>query len=141
MFLPCLSLIPTTIVRVVPKGTIPLTALAQGPLPCWISIQQSTLSPKHLTYIFKIRSKRRIKILRIIWTRNPKGVELWWNKSWWSAGSKMAALGSFVQISPKFFEFMKFVFLFRGSVHQLDWFNCFSNNEVFCPNFLWQDFF
>lgn len=35
----------TTRVSVDPSGTIPLTGGAQGPLPCWISIQQSTLSP------------------------------------------------------------------------------------------------
>lgn len=35
----------TTSVSVEPKGTIPETGGAQGPLPCWISIQQSTLSP------------------------------------------------------------------------------------------------
>ena len=44
--IPCLSLIPTTMVRVVPRGTIPLTTLAQGPFPCWISIHESTLSPE-----------------------------------------------------------------------------------------------
>ena len=42
---PCLSSMPTTMVSVVPSGTMPTTGLAQGPLPCWISIQQSTLSP------------------------------------------------------------------------------------------------
>ena len=46
IFIPSLSSIPTTMVRVVPSGTIPVTGLAQGPLPCWISIQQSTLSPE-----------------------------------------------------------------------------------------------
>lgn len=35
----------TTNVNVEPKGTIPLTGGAQGPFPCCISIQQSTLSP------------------------------------------------------------------------------------------------
>lgn len=35
----------TTKVNVEPKGTIPLTGGAQGPFPCCISIQQSTLSP------------------------------------------------------------------------------------------------
>lgn len=36
----------TTRVKVDPSGTIPLTGGAHGPFPCWISIQQSTLSPK-----------------------------------------------------------------------------------------------
>lgn len=36
----------TTSVSVEPKGTIPLTGGAQGPFPCCISIQQSTLSPR-----------------------------------------------------------------------------------------------
>ena len=43
---PSLSLIPTTMVSVVPRGTMPATGSAQGPLPCCISIQQSTLSPE-----------------------------------------------------------------------------------------------
>ena len=42
---PVWSLTAMTMVRVEPKGTIPDTGGAQGPLPCWISIQQSTLSP------------------------------------------------------------------------------------------------
>jgi len=42
----------TTSVSIEPRGTIPLTGGAQGPLPCWISIQQSTLSPvKEKTYL------------------------------------------------------------------------------------------
>ena len=49
--LPCLSLIPMTMVRVVPRGTIPVTGLAQGPLPCCISIQQSTLSPAIIGFV------------------------------------------------------------------------------------------
>lgn len=36
----------TTNVNVEPRGTIPLTGGAHGPFPCWISIQQSTLSPR-----------------------------------------------------------------------------------------------
>lgn len=44
-FLPRKSLMATTSVSVEPSGTMPLTGGAQGPLPCWISIQQSTLSP------------------------------------------------------------------------------------------------
>lgn len=35
----------TTKVNVEPKGTMPDTGGAHGPLPAWISIQQSTLSP------------------------------------------------------------------------------------------------
>ncbi len=46
---PFLSSMPTTMVSVVPSGTMPDTGLAQGPLPCWISIQQSTLSPRKLS--------------------------------------------------------------------------------------------
>ena len=46
---PCLSLMPITMVSVVPRGTIPLTGFAHGPFPCWISIQQSTLSPAIIT--------------------------------------------------------------------------------------------
>ena len=42
---PARSLMATTIVSVDPNGTIPVIGLAQGPLPFWISIQQSTLSP------------------------------------------------------------------------------------------------
>lgn len=45
----------TTRVSVDPRGTIPLTGGAQGPFPCWISIQQSTLSPEmgnHRYYVY-----------------------------------------------------------------------------------------
>lgn len=44
--LPLKSLMATTNVKVEPKGTMPLTGGAQGPFPCCISIQQSTLSPE-----------------------------------------------------------------------------------------------
>ena len=57
VILPSLSLMPTTMVRVVPRGTMPATGSAQGPLPCCISIQQSTLSPEAVDIIDDYRCR------------------------------------------------------------------------------------
>ena len=73
---PSLSLIPTTMVSVVPRGTMPATGSAQGPLPCWISIQQSTLSPetckswelnKWANLQSHPKSKQAEESLKVIW--------------------------------------------------------------------------
>lgn len=58
-------------VKVVPRGTMPATGLAQGPLPCWISIQQSTLSPGHEKEVSQCKIWRvhmlKTKLLVIPW--------------------------------------------------------------------------
>ena len=64
MYIPSLSSIPTTMVRVVPSGTIPVTGLAHGPFPCWISIQQSTLSPEKISEISNLFSGHIGKITK-----------------------------------------------------------------------------
>ena len=63
---PSLSLIPTTMVSVVPRGTMPATGSAQGPLPCCISIQQSTLSPE-IWSVFRICSQRQKTLIDFYW--------------------------------------------------------------------------
>ena len=78
---PSLSLIPTTMVSVVPRGTMPATGSAQGPLPCCISIQQSTLSPEILN-VCRICSQKLevifIGIYIFVWIFH---IHIYWSKA------------------------------------------------------------
>ena len=117
LYLPSLSSIPTTIVKVVPNGTIPFTGLAHGPLPCWISIQQSTLSPiKHNRRItFQANETIRIYLYKPkcekIYQTHTSEVKLnhfyIWYSYWWFCNSFFVII---VPLASQAFRFIPYLY-------------------------------